>query len=120
MPTEYALEQKYKDKVNFVMLNIENSKWAPEVAEFRVRGIPHFVFVTKDNEALAAAVGRLPAEVLEGECALGACVCSARVWPAYPCELLCEWKSQGQSTLDRMRAWRMHGSICMQSPFRQL
>lgn len=31
LPQTYAAEKQYNDRVNFVMLNIENTKWAPEV-----------------------------------------------------------------------------------------
>jgi len=65
-PVEYNLEQQYDQKVNFVMLNVENPKWAPEVEEYKVGGIPHFVFLDTKGQPMAAAVGKLPEVVLQG------------------------------------------------------
>lgn len=63
-----TLKQQYKD-VNFVMLNVDNTKWLPEISRFEVDGIPHFVFLNRSGEALANAVGQQPRAVMAGDLA---------------------------------------------------
>ncbi|VFQ91775.1 unnamed protein product [Cuscuta campestris] len=60
----YTAEQQYKDKVNFVMLNVDNTKWEQELDEFGVEGIPHFAFLDKDGNEQGNVVGRLPMRYL--------------------------------------------------------
>lgn len=53
-----------RDKVNFVMLNVDNTKWEQELDEFGVEGIPHFAFLDKDGNEEGNVVGRLPKQFL--------------------------------------------------------
>jgi thiol-disulfide isomerase/thioredoxin len=59
------LKEKYSDSVNFVMLNVDNSKWLPEILRYRVDGIPHFVFFDQNGDAIAQAIGEQPLSIME-------------------------------------------------------
>ncbi|MFN3679151.1 MAG: thioredoxin family protein [Thermosynechococcus sp.] len=58
------LKAQYRDRVNFVMLNVDNTKWLPEIERFNVDGIPHFVFLNRQLEPQAVAIGHQPKEVM--------------------------------------------------------
>uniref|UniRef100_A0A7N0UM18 Thioredoxin-like protein HCF164, chloroplastic n=1 Tax=Kalanchoe fedtschenkoi TaxID=63787 RepID=A0A7N0UM18_KALFE len=59
-PDVYKVEQQFKNKVNFVMLNVDNTRWEQELDEFGVEGIPHFAFLDKEGNEEGNVVGRLP------------------------------------------------------------
>jgi len=59
-----ALKQEYGDRINFVMLNVDNDKWLPELLRYRVDGIPHFVFLQGDGSAIASVIGEQPRPIL--------------------------------------------------------
>jgi thiol-disulfide isomerase/thioredoxin len=59
------LKQQYADSMNFVMLNVDNSKWLPEILNYRVDGIPHFVFLDPDGKAIAQTIGEQPRPIME-------------------------------------------------------
>ncbi|GFQ01923.1 thioredoxin-like protein hcf164 chloroplastic [Phtheirospermum japonicum] len=63
-PDVYKVEQQYKDRVNFVMLNVDNTNWEQELDEFGVEGIPHFAFLDRDGNEEGNVVGRLPKQYL--------------------------------------------------------
>ncbi len=59
------IKQKYGNSVNFVMLNVDNSKWLPEILRYRVDGIPHFVFLNQSGESIAQAIGEQPLSIMQ-------------------------------------------------------
>jgi len=61
------LKKEYKDQINFAMLNVDNNKWLPEMVTYRVDGIPHFVFLGKDGQAIAQSLGEQPRSILAGK-----------------------------------------------------
>jgi thiol-disulfide isomerase/thioredoxin len=63
-PDMQQFETQYADKVNFVMLNVDNTKWLPEMLKYRVDGIPHFLYLDKDGETIAQAIGNQPRTIM--------------------------------------------------------
>ncbi|XP_020700580.1 thioredoxin-like protein HCF164, chloroplastic [Dendrobium catenatum] len=63
-PDIYKVENQYKDRVNFVLLNVDNTKWEQELDEFGVEGIPHFAFLDRNGNEEGNIVGRLPKKYL--------------------------------------------------------
>lgn len=61
------LKQEYADSVNFVMLNVDNSKWLPEILRYRIDGIPHFVYFNREGEAIGQTIGEQPHSVLQAD-----------------------------------------------------
>lgn len=64
-PELKSLKNSYGDRVNFVMLNVDNEKWLPEVLHYRVDGIPHFVYMDQKGQAIAQAIGEQPKSIVE-------------------------------------------------------
>ena len=60
------LKKQYGASVNFVMLNVDNSKWLPEVLRYRVDGIPHFVYLDQAGTAIGQSIGEQPLTIMEG------------------------------------------------------
>ncbi|TFJ82906.1 hypothetical protein NSK_005785 [Nannochloropsis salina CCMP1776] len=68
-PVLRAVEGKYKDKVNFVVVNGDDRNEASSalVERFRVDGIPHLALMTKEGEVKTALIGKVPRKVLEAD-----------------------------------------------------
>ena len=60
-----AIKQKYAEPMNFVMLNVDNDKWLPEITKYRVDGIPHFVYLNDKGSSVAETMGEMPRSIME-------------------------------------------------------
>ncbi len=63
-PDIAQFKKEYAGKVNFVMLNVDNTKWLPELLKYRVDGIPHFVFLGEDGDTIGQAIGDQPHTIM--------------------------------------------------------
>ena len=59
-----TLRKEYGDRVNFVMLNVDNTKWLPEMTEYEVDGIPHFVYLNPSGVTVAQSIGEVPRAIM--------------------------------------------------------
>ncbi|MEG3977043.1 thioredoxin family protein [Microcoleus sp. herbarium8] len=60
-----AIKEKYAEPMNFVMLNVDNTKWLPEITKYRVDGIPHFVYLNDKGSRVAETIGEMPRSIME-------------------------------------------------------
>lgn len=58
------IKKKYENRLNFVMLNVDNTKWLPEILKYRVDGIPHFVFLNENGLDLGETIGEVPRQIM--------------------------------------------------------
>ncbi len=61
------LKEEYKENLNFVMLNVDNGKWLPEMVTYKVDGIPLFVFLDQQGQAIAQSLGEQPRSILTAQ-----------------------------------------------------
>ncbi|UFP96124.1 thioredoxin family protein [Gloeobacter morelensis] len=64
-PTIARLKERYGEQANFVMLNVDNPRWLPELQQYKVSGIPHYAFLDAAARPLGSAIGLQPSQVLE-------------------------------------------------------
>jgi thiol-disulfide isomerase/thioredoxin len=63
-PNLAKVKKDYAETVNFSMLNVDNTKWLPEIEKYRVDGIPHFIFFDRSGDMLGEVIGEQPDSVL--------------------------------------------------------
>jgi len=66
-PTLNRVEEEYKDRVNFVMVNGDLSQSWPYIEAFGVDAIPHLALVSADGDVETALIGPTPKSVLEAD-----------------------------------------------------
>jgi len=59
------LEEKYGDRVNLVMLDIDDPQWDKLVRRYRVTGIPQYTFLDESQDTLDTLVGKIPQSIME-------------------------------------------------------
>lgn len=59
------LEEKYGDRVNLVMLDIDDPQWDKLVRRYRVTGIPQYTFLDESQDTIDSLVGKIPQSIME-------------------------------------------------------
>ncbi|BAZ46145.1 thioredoxin [Chondrocystis sp. NIES-4102] len=103
------IKKTYSDRVNFVMLNVDNTKWLPEMLQYRVDGIPHFVFINDQGSAIAEAIGEQPKTILQAD--LDALIANQPLPYANLKGQVSQVETQVTITDDRNSDPRSHGSV---------
>ncbi len=102
------IKKDYGNEVNFVMLNVDNTKWLPEMLRYRVDGIPHFVFLDSKGSEIAQAIGEQPRSVMEAD--LDALIADLPLPYTYSTGEISELESQITSQSGNQDDPRAHGA----------
>ena len=63
-PTMRQLHDEYEETVNFVMLNIDDPQWFPQIEEYQVQSIPQVILLDGNQAEVKTWVGQVPAPIL--------------------------------------------------------
>lgn len=63
-PMLSELRKQYSDKIDFVMLNIDDSQWTKIIKQYAVTGVPEFFFLNANHEVDKHLVGNVPETVM--------------------------------------------------------
>lgn len=66
-PTLYSIEEEYKDRVNFVLVNGDLGENWPIIERFGVDAIPHLAMISSDGYVETALIGPIPRRVLRAD-----------------------------------------------------
>jgi thiol-disulfide isomerase/thioredoxin len=66
-PTLLQVEEEYKDRVNFVMIDGDKEAAWPYIEAFGVDAIPHLALVSAKGDVETALIGPIPKHVLEAD-----------------------------------------------------
>ncbi|MEM8505242.1 MAG: thioredoxin domain-containing protein [Cyanobacteria bacterium P01_D01_bin.1] len=58
-----TLHERYGDRVNFVMLDIDDPQWASQVETFGATGVPQFTLLNTQQQPIKTWVGKVPKPV---------------------------------------------------------
>ena len=59
-PSIEKLHQEYGDRINFVMLNIDDPQWATQIADFGASSVPQYTLLTAADQPIETWVGKVP------------------------------------------------------------
>ena len=66
-PAVQTLHERYGSEINFVMLNVDDPQWSPQIDRYQVNGIPQMTLLDGDQIVLDTWIGQVPAPILSEE-----------------------------------------------------
>jgi thiol:disulfide interchange protein len=64
-PAMEAIEQRHRDQLDVVLLNVDNPRWQPEIDRYNVNGIPQLELFDAQGMAIGRSLGARSAPELE-------------------------------------------------------